>query len=339
MKRRPTQADVAQLAGVSRAVVSYVVNDVGNSQVSPPTRQRVLDAINQLGYQPDALAQSLRSGSTNTIGLLIPDMDNPHYWHITKGVEQVAQQSGYDLLLISSALDLDRELHGIRALSRRRVDGLILILSYFDQVRDGIQQLAQGQKPIVLFNAGIDGVDHVCIEAEAGTKAVMDHLLALGHRRLGFVYGVANRQLAPERLHIFRHKLQQAGIVDVERYIVYCGTELDDGYQAALRLLQPESRPTALLVINDLLAIGALRAAADLGLAVPGDVSVASFDDINLALHVIPRLTTVGIDATGPGQLAAQMLLRRIADPLLPPQMDTIASQLIVRDSTGPVNK
>ncbi|MBZ0303423.1 MAG: LacI family transcriptional regulator [Anaerolineae bacterium] len=336
MKRRPTQTDVARLAGVSRATVSYVVNGIDASQVSSATRQRVLQAVDALGYQPDALAQSLRSGWTNTIGLLIPDMDNPHYWHIAKGVEHVAQAEQYDLLLISSSLDVDREMHSIRALSRRRIDGLILIVSYFEEVRAEIQQSHQ-HRPVVLLNTFIEGFDYVQIQSDVGVHDLMTHLLGLGHRRIGFVYGVANPQIGRNRLMLYEQALQQAGLRVDDRLIATCGTTVEDGYRTTQRILEAEPRPTALVVINDLLAMGALRAAADRGLRVPEDLSIASFDDINLARYTLPRLTTVAVDSTALGQTAARLLFQRLRDPNRAPQHQTIASRLIVRASTGPV--
>jgi LacI family transcriptional regulator len=339
MKRRPTQSDVAQRAGVSRAVVSYVLNNVGNNQVSTETRLRVQAAIIELGYQPNAMAQSLRSGTTHTIGLLIPDMDNPHYWQIAKAVEQEVQQHDHDLLLMSSALDYQSELRGIQVLARRRVDGLVLIVSYVDRMRAEIQRLVQRQKPLVLLHGGIDEVDHIQIESEAGIVALMNHLFSQGHRRIGFICGVAHAQLAHERLTIFRQQMDAAHIDDYARDILWCGTRIEDGYRAATDLLRRDTPPTALVVINDLLAMGALRAAADLHLRVPDDVSIASFDNTTLALHVNPRLTTVALDATELGRAAARMVFQRIAAPTLPVQAHPLANYLIVRDSTGPVKK
>jgi len=335
--KRPTQADVAQLANVSRATVSYVVNNLHNNQVSDETRKRVLQAIETLGYQPDAMAQSLRLGTTNTIGLLIPDMDNPHYWHIAKGVEKETQSEDYDLLLISASLDPHRELHGVRALSRRRVDGLILILSFVDPQGSEVRQLLKQKKPLVVTNARVPepDVDSVVINDLDGTLEAMNHLIALGHRRIGFVYGVAHQGLGSQRLEGYQQALRQIGQEADKSLIINCGTTLQDGYEGAKHLLNQSPRPTALMVINDLLAMGALRAAADLGLRVPQDVSISSFDDINLALFTNPRLTTVSVNASALGQSAARMIFNRLYDPHLPMQSVHIESRLIIRDSTG----
>ncbi len=335
--KRPTQADVAHLAHVSRATVSYVVNGLEENLVSAETRQRVLEAIEQLGYQPDAMAQSLRLGTTNTIGLLIPDMDNPHYWHIAKGVEQEAQERDYDLLLISASLDMLREQHSIRALSRRRVDGLILILSFIDQDSEEIRQLTRQNRPLVLMDSESSMADTLSINDRDGTLEAIQHLLQLGHERIGFIYGVADKRLGSDRLKGYHSALQAAGIPIQGDWITYCGTALEDGYEATCKLLSQTPRPTALLVINDLLALGALRAIADLGLRVPEDVSISSFDDINFAVYTNPRLTTVSVNASGLGQVAAQMIFNRLENPDLPPQKAYLTSHLIVRDSTGPV--
>ncbi len=332
--KRPTQVDVARLAGVSRATVSYVVNGLEENLVSEETREKVLKAVETLGYQPDAMAQSLRSGQTNTIGLLIPDMDNPHYWQIAKGVEEVAQQAGFDLLLISAALNVDRETHGVEVLSRRRVDGLILILTFGDKVTDEINKLVRQRKPVVFMSGPTVDVDYVFVHQGEGTRKVIEHLFSLGHHRIGFVYGVATPGLGQDRLAVFRAMTRQIG--DDDAPVEHCGTTISDGYQAARKLLERQPHPTALLVINDLLAMGALRAAADLGLNVPGDVSIASFDDISLSVYTQPRLTTVGMDATHIGRTAAQMILNRLYNPRLPQQTAEILSHLFVRDSTGP---
>jgi len=339
--KRPTQIDVARLAGVSRATVSYVVNGLteGPISITDETRRRVLKAIDELGYQPDAMAQSLRSGTTNTIGLLIPDMHNPHYWQMASGVEQEAQSEGYDLLLISTSLDPDRELYSVRSLSRRRIDGLILLLTFAHDVNDEIEQLVQRRKPLVMMNPGmanIPGIDVVETSYHEGATQLMDYLISLGHRRIGLIYGVAHDKMGLDRLNAYQDTLHKAGFEARESLIEPCGTTLEEGYQAAGRLLDRSPRPTALVVINDLLAIGALRAIAEHGLRVPEDISIASFDDIDLASYVTPPLTTVRMDAEQLGRTSARLVFSRLVNPKLAPQDIHIASQLVVRASTGP---
>jgi LacI family transcriptional regulator len=339
--KRPTQSDVARLAGVSRATVSYVISGHANGAIAltEETRRRVLQAAEQLGYQPHAAAQSLRAGATHTIGMLIPDMRNPHYWQIVCGVEEVARAHGYDLLLSHAALNPDRELESVNALLRGRVDGLALILTFPDRLTEEAKLLAQRRSPVVLFSEGIAGLDMVLPGHGEGAVEMMAHLLALGHRRIGLVYGVAIPELARDRLGAYRRALQEAGLPLSEELIEYCGPTLADGYKAAARLLDRPPRPTALLAVNDLLAVGVLRLLADRGLRVPEDVSVAGFDDIDVASYLVPPLTTVRVNAEEVGRTAGRLIFERMNDPERPLQSIRIPAELVKRTSTGPAPK
>ena len=342
--KRPTQVDVARLAGVSRATVSYVINGQADGRVpiSKETRQRVLDAVLELGYEPDARAQALRSGDTKTIGLIIPDIHNPHFWENADGVEQEARASGYHLLLSSMDLSAEYGRDIFKNLSGRRIDGLILMGSFVDQSDEAQTTLARLLKrrlPIVEitdhFNVDYH-VDSVVADYRTATMETMSHLLSLQHRRIGLIYGVATPELAVDRLQPYQDSLHTAGLQVEQELIVNCGPTIEDGYQAALQLLQPPKLPTAIIAINDLLAIGALRAAADLGLHIPADLSLVSYDDIPEAKYLIPRLTTVSKDATRLGREAVRLVLERIQDPSRPRQRIDVPAQFIIRESTGP---
>jgi LacI family transcriptional regulator len=342
--KRPTQVDVARLASVSTATVSYVVNGLADGRVpiSEETRQRVLEAVAELGYVPDARAQALRSGDTKTIGLIIPDIRNPHFWEHAEGIEQEARASGYHLLLSSTALNSEYAEDIFKDLSRRRIDGLILMGSFFDQseeAKNTLTQLLKRQFPIVQISDhyNVDyNVDCMMSDYRAATMEVMSHLLSLQHRRIGLIYGVAMPELAEDRLQPYQESLQAASLPVDQELIVECGPTIEDGYQAALQLLQLAARPTALIAINDLLAIGALRAAADLGLHVPTELSLVSYDDIPMAKYLVPRLTTVSKDVARLGREAVKLLLARIQEPDRPCQTDSSPARLIIRESTGP---
>ena len=338
--KRPTQVDVARLAGVSRATVSYVINGLrdGRVPISEETRQRVLEAVHELGYEPDARAQALRSGDTKTIGLIIPDIRNPHFWEYAEGVEQEAHDSGYHLLLSSIALDLEYGEDIFKDLSRRRIDGLILASSFIGQSGEAqktLIHLLKRRLPLVEISDYYN-IDCVVSDYRAVTIEVMTHLLSLLHRRIGLIYGVAAPELAEDRLQPYQESLQTAGLPVNHELIVRCGPTIEDGYQAALQLLQLPSRPTALIAINDLLALGALRAAADLNLRVPTDLSLVSYDDIPMAKYQVPRLTTVSKDAARSGREAVKLLLARLRDPDRPRQAIRVSPRLIIRESTGP---
>ena len=334
--KRPTQKDVAQKAGVSRSTVSYVLNDQTELKIpiSDETRQRVMDAIVELGYEPDARAQSLRSGDTNIVGVIIPAIQNPFFWQILSGISGSLQDAGYSLHLSHHPLDMRQEANTIRELTRQPVDGFILLAAIKYLLPRLSDHLRKSGRPIVEITAAKAEFDHVVHTYSSGTRSLMAHLLELGHQRIGFVYGITKDVQGFDRLLIYREILKEAGL---QPYEMHCNESLEGAYQAARTLLQREDRPTALLVINDMLAIAVMRAAADLGLSIPRDLSVASFDDIPFANYTLPRLTTVSGKSEESGREAVRLLLRRFEEPDLPQQIATPEVQRIIRESTGPV--
>ncbi len=335
--KRLTQKDVARLAGVSRSTVSYVLNDETDLKIpiSDETRQRVMRAIAELGYEPDARAQSLIRGSTRIVGVIIPVIDNPYFWQMFSGISDALQEAGYSLHLSRHPLDAQQESNTIRELTRHRVDGFILLAAVKYLLPRLIDDLRKAGKPVVEITASKAEFDHVIHDYSSGTRALLAHLLELGHRRIGFIYGVAQEVQGFDRLFTYRQVLQEAGAEAVE---VHCGEKMEDAYRAAHTLLSQPNRPTALLVINDLLAIAVMRAAYDLGLSIPRDLSIAGFDDIPFSSYIYPRLTTVSGKAEESGRDAVRLLLRRFAEPELPQQVTTTHVELIVRESTGPVS-
>jgi LacI family transcriptional regulator len=342
--KRPTQQDVAKLAGVSRATVSYVLNGQSNGHVliSEETRKKVVEAIEELGYVPDASAQALRTGTTKNIGVIIPDMDNPHFWEHANGVEKEALRSGYRLLLSGMELNIEYGEDIFKDLSRQRIDGLILtgqLINQSEKVQKTLLQFQKRRVPIVEITDNINldhNLDRVSSDYYLATKEVMEHLMPLGHRKIGFVHGVQEPFLAQDRLLPYQESLLAAGLQVEDDLIVRCGATIQDGYQAAENLLQLSTRPTALIAINDLLAIGVMRAAADLGLKIPQDLSVVGYDDIPFAKYMVPRLTTVSKDAVGLGREAVKLLLARIQEPDRPRQTINLSPKVIIRESTGP---
>jgi LacI family transcriptional regulator, galactose operon repressor len=336
--KRPTQVDVARLAGVSRATVSYVLNDHLDQRIpiSAETRQRVLQAITELGYEIDARAQALRSGDTKTIGVLLPIYENPFFWQILRGISTEAEASGYSLLLAHNSLTPEQENQSVRELAEQRVDGLVLLMGFKMLPEQVVNQLRNSSHPIVFISATDSEFDYVQQGYGAGAHALMSHLIELGHERIGFVYGVTIPSQGFDRLDAYRRSLEEAGLPHDETLVRECGPLLEDGYQAALHLLTQPDRPTALLTINDLLGMAAIRAAADLGLNVPGDVSIASFDDIPFASFTVPRLTTVSGKPEQNGRDAVRLLLKRLNEPDRPHEFVTSGWNLVIRESTGP---
>jgi LacI family transcriptional regulator len=341
--KRPTQVDVAKLAGVSRATVSLVVNGLADGKVpiSEETRLRVLKAVEELGYEPDVRAQTLRTGGTRTIGMIAIDMFNPHHWEFAEGVEQEARERGYNVLLFTRSLDPQYIQRMMKDLMGRRLDGLILsgrLIEASEDARNTIPRIQRHRLPVVEVNDQPPEYTLDCIIADyrKATEEAMAYLISLGHRRIGMVYGVVEQSLGVDRLEPYRETLHHASLPVDEKLIVYCGPTVDDGYQAALRLLKLPQRPTAIVAINDLLAIGVLRAAGDQGLRVPQDLSLIGFDNISLANYLNPRLTTATKNILQIGRDAVRMVLERIEDPEKPYQQIYIPARLIIRESTGP---
>jgi len=329
--------DVAHHAGVSQTTVSFVLNSNDTPNIPDDTRQRVLDAIEELGYEPDARAQALRSGSTRTIALVIPDLRNPHFCEYATAIEEAARASGYHLLLFSTTLNDEYAVDIFKDLARRRFDGLILVSAFILESKEAqatLDQIRQRGLPVVELTENY-GVDAVSADYHEATKEVMSYLFSLGHQRIAMIYGVGGHELAEDRLQPYRASLQAAQIPFDEDLVQECGPTIRDGYQATKKLLELKTRPTAIITINDLLAMGALRAAADLKLHVPNDLSLVGYDNIPMADFMIPRLTTVTKDAYSLGTEAFKMLMTRIGNPDLPRQLIQHRPKLIIRESTG----
>ncbi len=344
MKKRPTQFDVAHRAGVSRTTVSFVLNDETGDKapISEETRQRVLDAINELGYVPDARARALRSGDTNTIGLIIPDIRNPHFWEIAEAVEQEARNAGYHLLVSNIALKYEYANDVFNDLAHRRIDGLILMGSFTvasEKARASLEKYFKQRLPIVELSDHYSvhyEVDRVSSNYYAATKEAISYLLELNHRRIGLLLGTDTPELAEDRFKAYKESLQAAHIPAKDELIIQSGPTIEDGYQAMRHFLQLAERPTAVIAINDLLAMGAMRAISDAGLQIPRDISLVGYDDIAMAKYMVPRLTTVSKDVTGLGRSAVQLLISRLQEPDGPYQLAHSFAQFIVRESTGP---
>lgn len=336
MNRPPTQEDVAEVAGVSRSTVSIVLNNRTDRliRISEETRQKVRTAARQLGYEPNALARSLRSGQSHHVGVLVPNLFNMHYLEILDSIERELTGTGYHLTLVVTNFDPERERGCFRSLFQQRLDGLILMPTFWDVMPDEMATLAELGRPAVFLTPGTDGHDSVVSDIGSGAMAMMEHLLSLGHCRIGFVNGVARGELTERRQRAYRDQLAAAGIPFDPELFVKCGPTMDDGYDATLRLLELDPPPTAVWTINDLLAVGALRAIQDSGLRVPDDVALAGCDGTALAAQLSPPLTTIQIPAADIGRQAVDLLLQRIEGATGDPVQVVLATDLVVRHST-----
>ncbi|BDG62356.1 LacI family DNA-binding transcriptional regulator [Caldinitratiruptor microaerophilus] len=328
-----TIRDVARAAGVSQSTVSRALN--GSGYVSPATRARVLAAAAQLHFRPSHVARSLVSKATHTLGLLLPDITNPFFPAIARGVEDAAARAGYAVILCNTDRDPAHEEHYLAILRQRQVDGLVLIAS---SAAVG-HRIARADFPAVVF---VDRVppgaeaDAVVVDNREGVRTATRHLLGLGHRRIAFVGGSAGSGTSEDRLAGYLAALAEAGLNPDPGHIRAGDFTYDGGYAAGRALLGSPDRPTAVVAANDLMAIGVLRAAAELGLRVPDDVAVVGYDDIPLAGMLNPPLTTVAQPTYEMGERAARMLLERLAGKAPPePRRVVLPARLVVRRSCG----
>jgi LacI family transcriptional regulator len=339
MVKRPTQEDVARLAGVSRATVSYVINDRsgGNVRISDETRKRVMQVVEKLGYQPNVLARSLRDGETHTIGIILPDSDNPFFAEVARGVEDTSFKHGYSVILCNSDGDLEKEQFYSKVLAKKQVDG-ILFLAAGDSA-ETLESLVSQGVPLAVVDREVAGMalDTILTHNAYGGQLATRHLLGLGHQRIGCIRGPSNVTPSAERFAGYQRALAEAGVPLNEQLIKRGDFQFESGQKAARELLILEDRPTALFACNDLMAIGAISTAVSLGFCVPNDLSVVGFDDIRLASVYNPALTTVVQPKYEMGVVATEMLLERVRDPQILPRRRVLDTSLVVRLSTAPL--
>jgi DNA-binding LacI/PurR family transcriptional regulator len=307
----PTIRDVARHAGVSTATVSRVIS--GSVAARPGTRARVLEAAETLGYRPSAVARSLKLRTTRTLGLLVTDIQNPYYPEIVRAVEDAALERNLAVLLCNGADDPGREETYLDLLVDRRVDGIIIASSGLRE-RHGAW-LARRSVPVVLVNwaAGDLGLPAILGDNRAGGRLATEHLLGLGHRRIGHLSAPARNFAAAERLGGIREALANAGL-DPDALVVAEGDgRVAGGERAALELLETSPGVTGIVCYNDLTAIGAVRAIRAGGRRVPADISVVGYDDIPLSGWVDPPLTTIAQRPSEMGRWAVDRLGELIA--------------------------
>lgn len=337
IKKRPaTIRQIAEKAGVSTATVSHVMNNT--RFVSDAVRRRVQQAVDELGYTPNTLARSLRASHSATIGLIAPNIANPFFAEMARGVQKAVAGQGYSVIIASSDRNLEHEISTTRMLLARQVDGIIFASSWDSSDMAHIQ-LALARSTAVLFfdrqtfNLPVDTIGG---DNFTGGRMAGEYLLHLGHRRLACIAGIPQKTPNAERATGFLQAANLAGIPSSSVPILRADFDLEGGYQAALKLLQSSQKPTGLFACNDLMALGAMRAALSLGIRVPEELSIIGFDNLDIAQYANPPLTTIDHRAELLGNRAAEIILNRIHHPDLPPQHETIELKLLVRQSTAP---
>lgn len=328
-----TRRDVARLAGTSEAVVSYVLND-GPRGVAPATKQRVLAAIEKLGYRPNAVARSLRMQRTMTFGLVVPDNSNPFFAELARSIEDVGFEHGYTMLLGNAMDDDDRETAYVRTLLDRQVDGLMIVPTH--RMGTWMPELARISVPRLVIDRRVDlpNTTQILVDNEAGAYEATTHLLGHGRTRIGCVAGVADLHPTGDRVAGWRRALLDAGIDPSAMPLRYLPFGRVHGYHAGLAMLAARD-VDALFVTSDEQAVGVLRAAAELGVRVPDDVAVFSFDGIEPGGYTVPSLSTMRQPFEDIGRGAVEWLVARVADRDLPAERIVLDTTLVARGSCG----
>jgi LacI family transcriptional regulator len=330
-----TIKDVANLAGVSPMTVSRVIN--GSDRVSPDTQRRVERAIAELGYIPSRLARGLSARKTGTLALIVPDVSNPFFTLIVRAAEDVARRSTYRVILCDTRADLAVERDVIEELIAHRVEGIV-IAPVSDRSKPHLARLARFDVPFVLIDRTVTGIecDAVVGESVGGAQQLVEHLIGLGHRRIGLIVETDEVSTARQRRRGYEAAVRAAGL-ELDPALVEVQTpDPDGGFAGMSRLLSSDEPPSAVFAVNNLVALGAIEAVREAGLEVPNDVALVCFDDIEFASRLYPFLTAMEQPAETFGTLGTQLLLERLQGR--GPARDHVVvlpGQLTVRRSCG----
>lgn len=330
-----TMRQIAERAGVSIGTVSHVIN--GTAAVRDKLRERVLDAIRSLGYQPSQLGRGLRRNQTNMLVMMIPDVTNPFFPAVVRGVEDVAYKSALRLVLCNTDNDARKEISYLNEMRAYRPAGWLIIPSVDSEIAAHFRGSAG--PPVVCVDRQARGWkgDVVLVANEEGAYQATRHLLRMGHRQLAVITGPLHLANAVERLEGFRRALKEAQLPLEPDYVQEARFERNSGHQAALRLLRMLPRPTAIFACNDLMALGVFLAARELGLHCPDDISLVGFDNLDFAEFTAPALTTVHQPGYQLGTAAARLLVERIHGSKQPAKKLVLPTELKMRSSVSPI--
>jgi LacI family transcriptional regulator len=331
-----TLKELGRLAGVHPSTVARVLNDDPRQRVREDVRQRIMALAREHGYQPNYMARSLRTKRSYVIGTVIPDIANPFFAILYRGIEDALAQREYSAILANTDDDRAMEQRSIAMLRGRQVDGLILATARRDD--PAIEALAEAGFPFMLVNRHTD-VPHpnaVVPDDYAGAMAAVEHLIELGHRRIAHIAGSDEISTGHMRRTGYRAALERHGLPFEPELLAEGSYRESGGYEAMRQLLSLGQRPTGVFAVNDLAAAGAIRAAQEAGLRVPEDLSIVGFNDLSMAAQTAVRLTSMRLPLREMGVAAAEGLLRQLngGDPGAEPVVMPVS--LVVRESTGP---
>lgn len=332
--KRVTIEDVAKAAGVSRQTVSRAIND--KDEISPETRDRVLAAVQQLGYRPNRLAQGMVTQRTSTVGLVVPDITNPFFPEVARGVQDKARQNDYNMFLCNTEEAAELELQTLESLAAQPVDGIIIFAEHASD--EEIINFAEQYHPLVLINRQIEHphISSVYVDITRAAEQAVRYFVNQGHTQLGMITRDFEHHHTHRREAGFVNVLQEHDLDLDPSHIRRAPATLEGGYEAAKLLLTESPEITAVFAYNDIMAMGALRACRDLGRQVPHDCAIIGFDDIRLASISSPSLSTVRIDKYELGRAAISRLLEMLQNPTQQFMPLELPVQLMLRESTLP---
>jgi LacI family transcriptional regulator len=339
---RVTIRELAHLSGVSIGTVSRALN--GYTDVNPETRERIVRLARELDYTPAAAARSLVTQRSHVVGVFLetgeghPDLQHPFFHEVLVGLKHEIGAGGYDLLLFASEHPGNGygEHSYLKRARHHSVEGVALM--GVDAEDPEVRRLTRSGLPCVGVDVALSGpaTEYVMSDNPAGAALAVEHLHDLGHRRIATITGLVETRPGADRLRGYRDALRARGLGYRDEYVAYGDFYVESGQHAMARLLELDEPPTAVVCASDLMALGAIRAVADRGQSVPRDVSIVGFDDIQLAGHVQPPLTTLRQDKARLGAEAGRALTRLIAADVAVPEAITLPVELIVRASTAP---
>jgi LacI family transcriptional regulator len=334
---RATLREVADKAGVHPATASRALNGATESMVNPTTAARIQKVAKELGYSPNPIARSLKTSRSSSIGLIIPDLTNPLFPPIVRGIEDVLRPVGYNAWIVNTDNQQDLEATAVESFRQRHVEGFVFATAHLEHPL--LEEMAASSTPMVLVNRKIASADIPSVTSDdaAGIALGIQHLVDLGHTKIVHLAGPQDISTGMARRKAFRDKLEDHHLPHESDRIQYCSTWSEEaGKIGMLALLDSGVEFTAVMAGNDQLAIGAYDALAERGINVPGDVSVVGFNDMPYMDKVAPTLTTIRIPHYDIGAEAARLLLEVLADPERHPRSLLLPLTLVVRNSTGP---
>lgn len=343
-KRQITLSDIAATVGVAPMTVSRVLNQ--NGYVSDETRDKVLSVAKEMNYRRNGLARNLKRQRTETIGLVLGDISNPYSTELARAVRRAATANDYNLFICISEHSAEEDIAAFESLTSHSVDGLIVATRANDAGDEYLKSIVENNVPVVVIGRDFyhENIDYISADNLAGGFEATQHLVDLGHQRIGFIGAAFDQETKLKRLQGYFNALEKHGIEIDERLVTgrrevrsgvpgYSTEEI--GYEGMKRLLSLPKRPTAVFARNDFTAIGAMTAIKEASLRIPQDVAIIGFDDIPLASHMSPSLSTVRQPMRLQGQIAAELLLKRIESENFPEREERILNcELIIREST-----